>query len=60
MRIVYSERVKELEKKVFPYIDFTHIPCKLKEEAPEEIKKAYEEFCALCDEEDKKASIWIY
>ena len=60
MRIVYSERIKELEKKVFPYIDFTHIPCRLKEGTPGEIKKSYEEFLRLCDEEDKKASIWIH
>lgn len=57
MRVVFSEKVNELEKIISPYMDLSCIPCKLKEDAPDEIKQAYNEFIRISKEEYEKSMI---
>lgn len=40
MRIVYSEKVNNLFDLIEPYIEWDKFPAKLKEDAPENIKRA--------------------
>lgn len=55
MRIVFSERVKELLKMVKPYIDPD--TSELNPDAPDEIKRAHKEFKELADKEYEAACL---
>lgn len=50
MRIVYSDKVYELLNLIKPYIEWDKFPAKLKDDAPDDIKKAE----VLCNELMKK------
>ena len=54
MRFMYSDKVQQLTKIVEPYFDeWAH----LKPNAPEHIKKTYEELMALMDKEYEEAAL---
>lgn len=55
MRIIYSERVKELEKLIEPYWEWNGIHCHIREDAPEEIKQAEKEWRELENKEYMEA-----
>lgn len=46
MRIIYSDKVKKLFKLIEPYVEWDKFPAKLKDDAPDDIKKAE----SLCNE----------
>lgn len=53
MRIVYSEKVNNLFDLIEPYIEWDKFPAKLKEDAPDDIKKA-EVLCNELMEKERK------
>lgn len=55
MRIVFSKKIKDLEKIVFPHMELVGLDYKLKENVPEDIRKKYSELMKLMDEEIKAA-----
>ena len=57
MRLIYSDEVKRLFDMVEPYLALTGITSHLKDDAPEEIKKAYEKWCELIEKEDHDALV---
>ena len=56
MRIIYSDKVKDLIKLIEPYVEWNKFPPKLKDDAPDDIKKA-EVLCNELSEEEKKRSM---
>lgn len=54
MRLRYSDEVNRLSDIIDPYMDWT-FPPKLKENAPQEIKEAYQQFKELAQKEYKEA-----
>lgn len=52
MRLIYSDEVNRLSDMVDPYMDWS-FPPKLKDDAPEEIKKAHEKCMKLMEQERK-------
>lgn len=57
MRVIYSDKVKQLYKKVEPYIERFGLESRIKDNAPQEIKELYEEWKSLANEEYKNAMI---
>lgn len=55
MRLIYSDEVNRLYDMVKPYIEDTIKGSHIKDDAPEEIKKAYEKWKELENKEDMEA-----
>mgnify|MGYP007057792602 CR=1 FL=1 len=55
MRLIFSDEIKRLSNIIQPYIDYWTIPPKLKENAPQEIKEAYQKFKELAKKEYEDA-----
>lgn len=55
MRIIYSDEVNNLYDMVEPYIEVTRKGPHIKDDAPEEIKKAYEKWKELENKEYMEA-----
>lgn len=51
MRMQFSEKVKDLRELTKPYLVTNGINVSVKEDAPEEIKEAFEEYKRLANEE---------
>lgn len=54
MRIIFSDEYKKLHKKIEPYLVKKGLTRVLKDDAPEEIKKAKEELDELFEKEYQK------
>lgn len=53
MRIIYSDKVKDLIKLIEPHVEWNKFPPKLKDDAPDDIKKA-EVLCNELMEKERK------
>lgn len=51
MRVIYSDKVKQLYKTVKPYIERVGLDSHIKADAPQEIKELYEEWKELANKE---------
>ena len=51
MRLIYSDRVKQLSELLEPYWECDGIYCRIREDAPEEIKQAEKEWRELEEKE---------
>lgn len=54
MRTIFSEKLKELDQLVSPYLVQKGVEFQLRDDAPEEIKKAKEELDRLFEKEYQK------
>lgn len=55
MRVIYSDKEKQLYKTVKPYIEIVGLDSHIKADAPQEIKELYEEWKELSNKEDMEA-----
>lgn len=52
MKITYSQKANDLFALVSPYIDSKSFPAKLKDDTPEKIRNAYNEWLKIAKEEE--------
>lgn len=55
MRVIFSEKVREMEKKVKPYLECHGLEMTIADNAPDEIKKLYAEWGKCIHEEYEEA-----
>ena len=60
MRLVLSDKVKELDKLIDPYREWEGLDWHIKESAPDNIKRIAEEWRKLVDEEFRQAKEMIF
>lgn len=54
MPMIYSEKAMELFEQIEPYIEWDKFPARLKDDTPEEIKRASDEWIRLVKEEKQQ------
>lgn len=60
MRVILSDKVKELDKIIDPYREWEGLDWHIKDSAPDKIKEAAKEWKKLIDEEFEKAKEVIF
>lgn len=55
MRVIFSEKVQELEEKVEPYLQYEGLEVMVSDDAPNEIKELYVELKKCIHEEYEEA-----